>query len=384
MNSILYIGCDIPDGNAAAIRVFSNAKALYEYGYKVYILSFDHSTLPKSNNLIDGIEVIHKHHPNSSTEYLRHLVDYKTYANLIDELMVNNKLDAVIAYELPGISFFRLKQYCKRKKISLICDCAGWHTAIHLHGIAKIVKMLDVCISMRFSYKKADGIIVISNYLKDYYYKRFSGSLIQVPPLQYKKSSRHEFFTRSPRRFIYAGVAGKDKDCLDAILEAFSLLTDRSFVLDLYGLTEDDCVSVWPKTLDYITSIRSHAEVYFHGRQPHNVIINKTIASDFSILVRNATRKNNAGFPTKFGESIECGTPVIATEFSDVVQYINDYNLGLVVSDKDNLHLSLKAAIDMPDQQLLLMKIRCYNSLLFNYSSYITILGEFIHSMTKK
>ena len=43
-----------------------------------------------------------------------------------------------------------------------------------------------------------------------------------------------------------------------------------------------------------------------------------------SILLRDKSRKNSAGFPTKLVESIATGTPVIVNETSNVFDYLND------------------------------------------------------------
>ena len=55
--------------------------------------------------------------------------------------------------------------------------------------------------------------------------------------------------------------------------------------------------------------------------------------TDFSVLLREPRRFAQAGFPTKFCESLAAGTPVIANLTSDLGMYLTDGVEGLVVDD---------------------------------------------------
>ncbi len=382
MDAILYMGCDIPNGNAAAIRVFSNALALKEYGYKMYILSFGHKNNEQfKESIIEGITVFHVAYPKSSKEYFKYLFEKDVYMRAITRIEeYGDRVKKMIVYDQPGISFLRVRKMCKRRGISYICDCAEWHTAIHLKGISRFVKEFDIGLSMRYAYKKSDGMIAISTFLKKYY--ESSTKVIVVPPLQNVKvpitTVRDDKIS-----FIYAGagVAGKDKDCIDIILHAFTNVRYKNYCIRLFGLTEAECISIWPETEKYISTIRNNAEIIFEGRVPHDLILEATQQSDYTLLIRESTRKNNAGFPTKFGESIECGTPVIATRFSDVDYYLEKYGLGLVVEDVSQLSIVLEDAINRSISSINELKKKCYDSRLFSYNTYVKLLGDFVRTV---
>lgn len=385
--SIVYIGCDIPSGNASSIRVFSNALALRDYGYKVYILSFDHgySGAYLDESVVEGITVLRTSHPSTSKEYAKYLVEKDVYLNAIKRIQdEHNEIQAVIAYDQPGISFIRVLNWCRKNRIAYLCDCAEWHTAVHLKGIARMIKELDIFFSMRFAYKLADGVIAISSFLEKYY--NDSTKVIRIPPLQNEKVSL-DVSTNTANdivRFIYAGVPGKDKDCLDIILRAFANVQNQNFGIKIFGLTEQQCVEVWPETEKHIRSIRNGSIISFEGRVPHHVILAETTASDYSLIIRRSSRKNNAGFPTKFAESIECGTPVVANNFSDVFQYIGQNGFGIQVNDIDCLENALTKAITAGADDIRKMKMNCYYSNAFNYKSYTQILGDYVSGIVRK
>ena len=66
--------------------------------------------------------------------------------------------------------------------------------------------------------------------------------------------------------------------------------------------------------------------------------------SDFSIILRENKRYAEAGFPTKFVESIACGVPVIANKVGDIQKYITEYEVGFLI-DNDNIFNNLSSII---------------------------------------
>lgn len=74
--------------------------------------------------------------------------------------------------------------------------------------------------------------------------------------------------------------------------------------------------------------------LYIHGRIPYSDVQNIIAHSDFTVLLRPNLRYANAGFPTKVGESMMCGTPVIANHTSDLNLYIRDGDTGIVVRNE--------------------------------------------------
>ena len=48
---------------------------------------------------------------------------------------------------------------------------------------------------------------------------------------------------------------------------------------------------------------------------------NPVFLSNCVLIIRNNSRKNNAGFPTKFVEAFTCGKSIIISKISDVERY---------------------------------------------------------------
>ena len=150
---IVYIGSNIPDKTPAGVRVFANALALKDYGYDVKIISkdIDFQTEYDQN---EGIDTWHIKRPVSTKEWMIALVSVKSYTDVIDGVQ---NVRAVIAYELPAIAFLRLRGYCKRKGIKLICEAAEWQKWANLGNLGflgRIIRLTDINMQMYYAYKK--------------------------------------------------------------------------------------------------------------------------------------------------------------------------------------------------------------------------------------
>lgn len=373
MKTIVYMGFDLPDGNASSLRVFYNALALKEHGYKVILLNYTHNEndLHAGKSLIAEMDIWNVSAPQSAKSWMEYLISIRPYQELTEKI---GHIDAIITYDQPGISFKRLKSYCQKHQIKLIFDCAEWHSTIHLRGIKRLIKVVDVEYAMRYAYKKADGIIAISSYLKKYYSR--TNKVLVLPPLQ----SKHQTIQKQKNkitRFIYAGAVGKDKDRLDIIIKSMRKISNP-FIFNVFGLTEDDFLEQYPELELTVEKIKKNAELIFHGRVPHHKVEEYLSTSDFTLLIRNHSRKNDAGFPTKFIESINFGVPVISTEFSNVMDYVVQYNLGIRVENPNNIDSALLQAIKMTKEEYQILQEACNQCGVFDYRNNIDKLGRFV------
>ena len=73
-------------------------------------------------------------------------------------------------------------------------------------------------------------------------------------------------------------------------------------------------------------------EIVFLGRVSHAQSIAYLKGSDCSLIIRDSTRTNNAGFPTKFVEAVTLGVGVIATDISDLAVYADKLDNVLLVN----------------------------------------------------
>lgn len=374
--TIVYLGSNIPDKTPAAVRVFANALALRDYGFNVKIISTDIDYQNKFDQN-EGIDTWHLRRADSMKEWIKYLVNIKPYTTIIDCI---GDVKAVIAYELPSIAFLKLRRYCKQKGIKLICETAEWHkweNLGYLGFVARVVRLTDINMNMNYAYRKGDAIIVSSHYFADYF-KSFM-PVLSLPTLQcHRLGINNSDVHNKPRKFIYAGGLGYQKDMLVEIIRAFGKLPDCDFEFNILGLTKEQYAERFEDDLPIIESINLNKErIKFWGKVSHSVVLGELKKSDFSLIIRQSSHRNNVGFPTKFGESINCGTPVIVSDFSDVVFYTKQYNVGIIV-DVNNIVDGIKQALNMDDKSLCQMRQRCKDCGAFYYKGHVTEIGDFV------
>ncbi|QVK17156.1 glycosyltransferase [Mycoplasmatota bacterium] len=372
--TILYVGgFRLPDGNAAAHRVINNAKIMRDLGYNVVFIN----KLPSDQNKEKcfknyfGFECIELHNIQNKKTLLKGLYDI---SDVISSLNHFDDVNMIIAYNYPAIALYRIKDYCKKNGIKCIADVSEWYGTKKRSILYKVIKGTDSTLRMRFVHKKMDGLIVISSFLENYY-KGFTNTVC-IPPLtdvldiKWKiKYNKKEGVTT----FIYAGTPSGEKERLDIIVKSvLSMKKNYPVKLNVFGITLEQFLSIYK--LDIKNFEKEFFDtVNFLGRVDHNLVIKYVKEADYSFLIRDNNRVTKAGFPTKFVESITCGTPVIANSNSDIEKYIsNDIN-GYLVTLND-LNSELQNILNSNNQ----MKVETNR---FDYRNYITEANSFLDKL---
>ena len=218
---------------------------------------------------------------------------------------------------------------------------------------------------MHYCIKKMDGVIAISKYLFDYY-KNYTNCIL-VPPtidIQSEKWNRNICDASHYKiKLIYAGSAGYGcKDRIDYIIDA--LKGKDSLELTVIGMTQEEYEK------GYLLQIPNSVNVRFKGRLSHLETIKAIQCADFQMLIRDNNRKNRAGFPTKFVESMACGTPTIATLSSNITDYLIDGVNGIIVSENRTLDTIFSEITSMSKERICAMKEVCRNNHVFDYRNY--------------
>ena len=122
--------------------------------------------------------------------------------------------------------------------------------------------------------------------------------------------------------------------------------------------------------------------IQFKGRLTHIDTLNEIKKADFSFFIRNNNLVNKAGFPTKFVESLSCGTPVLTNSTSNIEEYISVGVNGFLldISDYNSLKNSLKNVLNIPIEQINKMKENCYKSQLFDFRKFISQFKSLVNN----
>lgn len=390
--TILYVGgFELPDKNAAAHRVLSNGKIFRNLGYDVVFVDVDKQLNYKSCILntfkkVQGFDCWSIPYPNSILKWAKYLTGISFIYNVEDKY---KSIKLVVAYNYSSVGLFRLQRYCKKNNIKIAADCTEWYSTKGSNLIYKIIKGTDSFFRMRFLQKKLDCLIVISEYLKDYY--KNSQNVMLIPPLVDINEKKWEIKNirtslklniDNKFRFVYAGSPGKNKDKLSSVIDALYILRKNdNYQMDIVGITIDQFEEDNPEYIDKLNFLGE--KIVFFGRLSNEESLEKLKEADYSIFIREKSQLTMAGFPTKFVESISCGVPVITTDTSDVKFYYLKYNLGFLLKDSD-LHSLVNLFKDILEHKVMVSKSAFGDNIgLFHYKNYEKQIKEvFLNIMT--
>lgn len=377
---IIYAGgFQLPNKNAAAQRVISNGKILRDLKYEVIYLGVNN----KKN--IEGISKIHDYnefecweekYPQSKVEWVKYLASISNIKALVEQ-KDKNRIKAIVAYNYPAFSLISLKLYCKKNNIKLLSDCTEWYDAKIGNGIMSIIKWLDTELRMKYIHPKLDGIICISEYLRNEY--KGKCNTVVIPPLVDLNDSKWaigELELSDEIRIVYAGNPGINKrtyskDRLDLIIKLLHKFKDKfNFKLQVLGLTEEDYLKAFQEHKTIIEELGK--SIVFYGRTEHEKVIEIVKSASFVMFLRNDDRVSKAGFPTKFVEAMSAGTPVITNKSSDLEKYLINGENGFFIdiNNEEKGFLQIEEILKMSKNEIIDMKKKCKDITVFDFRNY--------------
>jgi len=382
MQDIIYIGeFDFNRKTAAAVRIVNNCKAIAATNnFKIKIIGY--SDIPSFK--VDDLSIFNVKRGKGT---LLKLYYYVFRAFHIIHLLnkINEKPDAIIYYGNTAKILTALLIYCKFKKIKLIVDVVEWFDYSHLHLGRYGPFALDAHLTMTRLIPRCDSVIAISSYLQNYYANRGLKTL-RIPILvNTKKIDEHpEIISNFDPDFlnlIYAGNHGK-KDLIFNVIDAVEQLSSEGLKVKfhLLGPTKPELQS---KIHYPITDA-----IICYGRIPQENVPFYLNQADFSVLLRPVLRYAQAGFPTKFVESLNAGLPVIANLTSDLKLYLKDGYNGFVLNNYsvDELISKIKSIISQPKSSYNQLRVNAKQTAVenFDYRIYSKKFDAFLNTNQKK
>ena len=164
------------------------------------------------------------------------------------------------------------------------------------------------------------------------------------------------------------------KDLIGRIVRCFAAIAaDHDFLFRVYGITESEFRVDFPdaaSSLDFLAG-----KIVFCGRVSHAESVYALRRADYCVFIREATRKNTAGFPTKFAECVTSGVGVIVNRISNIADYFPLENGFLLDSpDEKSIQTALTAAIEKG-------KTEHKAKDTFDYRGYVSDFGKFLEEL---
>lgn len=383
MHVLLFSDFGLPDSCANATRVFSFARLLREGGHRVSLLGVSYDRKQSLTGTYNGFDFeMLRAKPYYGMRAYKRVADLNRQLTVyLQQLQTENPVDAILLsdvyYDLSGV----FRRFSKKYSVPLIVNAVEWYEKdnVQFKGLTGKVNFIKNRIALRYIHKNMKNILAISSLL-DEYYKTRGCNTVTVPTIvdteAYASVARIAASDRQTVHIAYAGNPGKKDYVLNAV-RALPLLTEAEraqLELHFYGVTEEQ--------LRRLGSFEHLGNVVCHGRIPYEQVKEKIADADFTVLLRPNLRYANAGFPTKVGESMMCGTPVIANITSDLGRYIIDGKTGFVCADEtaESCAAAFRKALGMTDAERETMRENTLEmgKRAFDYRAYAEVMERFL------
>lgn len=331
-----------PNGLAATQRIKCYAKGLTERGYSCMVLclnrcesSSNHMGNINPQGEIDGYSY---RYMGGSTiikdgylmKHLNRIMD--TLRFIMFSLFIFKRNDIILLYSYSPLLLKLIVFLSRVKRINVYYEL-NEHPSIHMPGF-EIDE--DSTTDLKKLYKRfhsLTGILCISTSLKDLLIKcGIPARRVHIVNMLVD-SSRFEGLRKQPEEpyIAYCGAADNNKDGVNQLIEAFARINPKypRHYLYIIGPKRSDCDNE-----ALAKKLGVEKRVKFTGMISSDRLPQMLVNANVLALARPQSRQAKYGFPTKLGEYLLTGNPVVVTSVGDIPLFLeNEVSAYLVKPD---------------------------------------------------
>lgn len=342
MNIVFLVTFPFPYGEASSIRALNLCRLLSYAGYNVHVIS---DFLSDNACDADGYctyEACLEKQPPIYKRYLR----AKASIDKMTAYCEKHEVDCIFA-NARSDRYFHVAAFCKKKNIPLYIENCEWYDiSSYKLGYADLRYYKNQCMLLK-GFKEANGFVSISRFL-DEHNRSYGKKSVRIPTIMDVSKVVCSYDTYNDKvNIVYTGNPGTSKEFLAPIVTALSEDEElqHKIVFHIYGPSKKKVIN----NIGNEDLLRNTGEsVVLHGRVAQQKMPEIMRQADYLYFVRPNRRSSNAGFPTKFAESMAAGTPVITNDTGDIGLYLKDEVNGFLLKEgnsvcvKKTLHKVLK------------------------------------------
>lgn len=335
---VLFYSAALPTGSPGAARVVSLAQMIRRAGYYPFMLGIgtsDGGGPAKGSYCGIDYELISV--PELALTGWKAPIREKAVKHALRDWLDRYRTQREIAFilytEVQGYSGFFLR-YSRKNGIPVGINLVEWYSKGSFPGKLGLLRYIKNQWDMCFGYVKTKNVIAISSMLQKYYRDKGCNT-VRIPTIV-DVDSYFPCEKADQKKLIlaYAGMPW-GKDDIKTAIQAITCLTPeerKRIEFRFYGLTEEELRK--RGQLDESAMDLLGEQVRCFGKIPYEQVRTELYKADYTVLLRDATRKSTAGFPTKIGESMAAGVPVIANLTSDIGAYLHDGVEGMICVER--------------------------------------------------
>jgi glycosyltransferase involved in cell wall biosynthesis len=242
--------------------------------------------------------------------------------------------NVLFLYNEPSLESLLFVLWARLRGYTVVIDVV--EDAYFIPGQAPLrsrLKALSARWTTAYMHWFADGIIVISTYLRDklaaIVRDRVPLQLIPVSVDLERVPCASGGFHR-PVRLLYAGNFG-EKDDIECLLTAFEKVAATRPWIELL-MTGKGVAARMAAVRRRIDASPLAGRIRYLGYLPDEEYFRTIGGTDIPCVIRAASVFAGRGFPFKLGEYLATGRPVIATRLGDISRYLDDRVSAMLVA----------------------------------------------------
>lgn len=295
-------------GTAATNRIIAFAKGFATHGVEVSLVLGNEMlyTLPTiEENAKISISFVHAPHG---------YVLNQAMADKVKELY-RGASTAILIYGTPALCWFLPKS-----RYNIFYEC----TEVPFYGRKKTLTSWVKEKIKTYLAKRATGMLVISNALVKYFKGQGIKNITVIN--MFVDSSRFENVkTDTEEKYIaYCGTISPFKDGVDCLIKAFANFVSKhaDYQLKIIGRFESADAEKILKGL--VESLNIDNSVEFTGMVKPDEMPQLLCGAQMLALARPDNEQAKYGFPTKLGEYLATGKPVVVTHVGEIGDFLKD------------------------------------------------------------
>lgn len=325
----VYIVSDepFPVGMAPTNRIISYGKGFLSLGYLTKIIifrksePFDEIINKDTKGSYQGIKFKYLSDTTSKSRFfIGRRFDVWMMAIRLFLLSVKsfNKETIVIYYSVHTYSAILLRVSSRIKKFKILKE-EGEHPSVR----TKLKSGFSSYLYLNIHYRLFDGFLAITNNLLNYFMVRFPNK----PALHVHMIVDFERFNLNVEKeklVTYCGTINKNKDGVDILIKAFNGITSEfpEYKLVLIGAhLSTETINELKKLIE---DFDLKEKVILLGKIPNHQVPLEISKSEILVLPRPDSIQAKHGFPTKLGEYLATGNPVIVTSIGEIPLFLID------------------------------------------------------------
>lgn len=333
MNIAIIRSYDFPEGGAAQNRALSICCGLREQRHHVEVHVFGPGKLDRNANKqkyinFQGIDIYNHSwwwvpRKNRKDQILGLVTGFLTM--LIALIRLGDKADYYIISNNSNLYLLPLFMISRLYNVRLVRELNEYPDEI-IGGNADF-KSLAFRFRLKTNYKWFDDILAISEALHEYYsilVRRKTRFLILPMTVDLSRFPQTVTNLGAKRNITYCGDLSQRKDGTQTLVRSFAVIAKDYPDLKLIMIGDNKDKNVVLELKELTKELGIERQVEFPGRVDYHDIPAMLLKSRLLVLSRPNSLQAEGGFPTKLGEYLATGIPVVVTAVGEIPKYLTD------------------------------------------------------------